>query len=398
MLRQIIAISLINLRALPTRLGAGAVVIVGVGGLVFVSTALFAMANGLKETLRDTGAPDRVLILGKGSHSEINGSITRDQAAIIANEPGIAATIAPNGLRAPLASPEIYATANLPRRKDGRRAGLPLRGVSEAAFRVRPEVHITQGRAIEPGRFELLVGEGAARVFAGLDVGDDISIKGATFRIVGHFSANGHATESEAWMDVDVMANVFRRGGFLQSVLVRLDSAAGLEPLTAAIDADPRLSNALFRESDFYAAQSESSTRLITIVGVTAGAIMALGAIFSALNSLYAAVSARTREIAILRAIGFSAAPVVASVLAESLILSLAGGALGAALGWLAFDGAKMASVGATYSQVAFRFSVTPGLLLSGIAVALLVGFVGGLLPALRAARQNVVDGLRTVA
>jgi len=177
---------------------------------------------------------------------------------------------------------------------------------------VRPEVHITQGRAIEPGRFELLVGEGAARVFSGLDIGDDIAIKGATFRVVGHFAANGHATESEAWMDVDVMANVFRRGGFLQSVLVRLDSPAGLEPLTATIDADRRLANSLFRESDFYAAQSESSTRLITIVGVTAGVIMALGAIFAALNSLYAAVSARTREIAILRAIGFSGAPIVA--------------------------------------------------------------------------------------
>ena len=398
MLRQILAISLINLRTLSTRAGACVVVIAGVAGVVFVLTALFAMANGLKETLRDTGEPDRALILGRGSHSEINGSITREQAAVIVNEPGIAATVAANGLRAPLASPEIYATVNLPRRKDGRRAGLPLRGVSEAAFRVRPEVHISEGRPLEPGRFELIVGDGAARVFAGLSVGDEISIKGTKFKVVGHFSADGHATESEAWMDVDVMANVFRRGAFLQSVLVRLDSPTGLEPLPAAIAADRRLANSLFRESDFYAAQSESSTRLIAIVGATAGVIMALGAIFAALNSLYAAVAARTREIAILRAIGFSGAPVVASVLAESLALSLFGGLLGAAFGWLAFDGAKMASVGATYSQVAFRFSVTPGLLLSGIALALLVGLIGGLLPALGAARQSVVEGLRTVA
>ncbi len=398
MLRQIVAISLINLHTLRTRIGASSVVVVGVAGVVFVLTALFAMANGLSETLRDTGEVDRVLILGRGSHSEINGSITRDQAAIIGNLPGIAASRTTNGTRAPLASPEIYATVNLTQKKDGSRAGLPLRGVSEAAFRVRPEVRISQGRAPEPGRFELLVGDGAARVFSGLDVGDAISIKGAMFRVVGHFSASGHATESEAWLDVDVMANVFRRGGFLQSVLVRLDSPAGLDSLTAAINADRRLSNSLFRESDFYTAQSESSTRLITIVGATAGLIMALGATFAALNSLYAAVSARTREIAILRAIGFSGAPVVVSVLTESLALSLLGGVLGAALGWLAFDGARMASVGATYSQVAFRFSVSPGLLLSGIALALIVGFVGGLLPALRAARQNVVEGLRTAA
>jgi putative ABC transport system permease protein len=398
LLRQVVAISLINLATLRTRLGASIVVIVGVAGVVFVLTALFAMANGLRQTLRDTGEADRVLILGNGSHSEINGSITRDQAAIIANEPGIATTVAANGMRVPLASAEIYASVNLPRRKDGHRAGLPLRGVSEAAFRVRPEVRITTGRGLRPGRFELIVGEGAARVFAGLDVGDEVSIKGATFRVVGHFAANGRATESEAWTDVYVMANVFRRGVFLQSVLVRLESPDALEPLTTAIDADRRLANNLFRESDFYAAQSESSTRLITIVGSTAAVVMTLGAVFAALNALYAAVSARTREIAILRAIGFSGAPVVVSVLAESIVLALLGGASGATLGWLVFDGVTMASVGATYAQVAFRFSVTPGLALSGIALALLVGFVGGLLPALRAARQNVVDGLRSIA
>ncbi len=398
MLRQAIAITLINLATLRTRLGAGIVVIIGVGGVVFVFTALFAMANGLTQTLRGTGEPDRALILGKGSHSEINGSITRDQAAIIANLPGIAATHLADGRRIPLASAEIYATVNLPRRKDGHRAGLPLRGVSVNAFRVRPEVQITAGRRFEPGRFELIVGDGAARVFAGLDVGNEVSIKGTSFRVVGHFRAAGHATESEAWMDVDVMANVFRRGPYLQSVLVRLESRAALVPLTAAIDADRRLSSSVFRESDFYAGQSESATRLMKFVGITAGTIMALGATFAALNALYAAVSGRTREIATLRALGFSAAPIVASVLSESLALSLAGGVLGATLGWLVFDGVNMASVGATYSQVAFRFSVTPRLVCSGIALALLIGFVGGLMPALRAARQSVVEGLRTLA
>jgi len=397
MLRQTIAISLVNLLTLPARLGASIVVVTGVAGVVFVFTALFAMANGLRATLRETGEPDRVLILGKGSHSEINGSITRDQAAIIVNAPGIARLRSPDGLGVPLASPEIYATVNLPRRKDGQRAGLPLRGVGDAAFRVRPEVRITAGRSVEPGRFELIVGDGAARVFKGLDVGEEVPIKGASFRVVGHFDANGRATGSEAWMDVDVMANVFRRGPYLQSVLARLESPASLRELTASIDADPRLANTLFRESDFYAAQSESSTHLIALVGLTAGAIMALGATFAALNSLYSAVAARTREIATLRAIGFSGAPVAVSVLVESLVLSLLGGLVGTALGWFAFDGARMSSVGATYSQVAFQFSVTPGLLCAGIGIALLVGFVGGLLPALRAARQSIVEGLRAL-
>jgi putative ABC transport system permease protein len=398
MLRQIGAISLTNLKTLHSRLGASSVVIVGIAGVVFVLTALLAMANGLKETLRSTGEADRVLILGKGSHSEINGSITRDQAAIIAGEPGIVATRDAGNFRVALASGEIYATANLPRRKDGKRASVPVRGVSAAAFRVRPEVRISEGRNFEPGRFELIVGDGAERVFGGLAVGDRVSIKGATFDVVGHFSAEGHATESEMWLDVDVMTNVFRRASFLQSVLVRLESSDGLAALGTAIDADRRLSNSLFRESDFYAAQSEASTRLMTIVGVTAAAIMALGATFASLNSLYAAVASRTREIAILRAIGFSAFAVVVSVLAESLTLAFLGGLLGAALGWAVFDGASMASVGATYSQVAFRFAVTPHLLAGGVALALAIGFVGGLLPAIRAARQSIVVGLRAMA
>ena len=396
MFRQIVAISSTNLQTLHTRLGASSVVVIGVAGVVFVLTALLAMANGLKETLRSTGEADRVLILGKGSHSEINGSITREQAGILAGEPGIVATHDARGLRIALASPEIYATANLTRR-NGTRAGLPLRGVGDAAFRVRPEVTIIAGRRFEPGRFELVVGDGAARVFAGLSVGDRISIKGATFDVVGHFAAVGNATESEAWMDVDVMANVFRRGPYLQSVLARLESPAALTTLTEAIETDRRLSNSLFRESDFYAAQSERSTHLMTVVGIAAAAIMALGATFASLNSLYAAVAARTREIAILRALGFSATAVITSVLAESLALAALGGLLGAALGWAAFDGASMASVGATYSQVAFRFAVTPRLLAAGFGLALSIGLVGGLLPAMRAARQNIVVGLRTL-
>ena len=397
MLRQIVAVSWTNLRTLHTRLGASSVVVVGVAGVVFVLTALLAMANGLAQTLRSTGEPDRVLILGKGSRSEINGSITREQAAILTGEPGIVATRDARNLRVALASPEIYATANLVRR-NGTRAGLPLRGVGDTAFRVRPELTITAGRRFEPGRFELIVGAGAARVFAGLNVGDRISIKGATFDVVGRFAAGSNATESEAWMDVDVMANVFRRGPYLQSVLARLEAPDAFATLTEAIEADRRLSNSLFRESDFYAAQSERSTRLMTVVGTTAAAIMALGAIFASLNSLYAAVAARAREIAILRALGFSATAVIASVLAESLALAALGGALGAALGWSVFDGASMASVGATYSQVAFRFAVTPGLLAAGFGLALVIGFVGGLLPAVRAARQNIVVGLRALA
>ena len=397
MFRQIVTIALINIATLRTRYGASAVVVIGIAGVVFVLTALFAMANGLRDTMQSSGEADRVLLLGKGSRSEINGSITRDQTAIISDLPGISASRAPDNPRKPLVSPEIYLTVNLPRRDNKNRAGLPLRGVSEAAFRVRPEVSITKGRSVVPGQFELIVGEAAARMFEGLGIGEQIALKGVMFTVVGHFSADGRSTESEAWLDVNVMANVFNRTT-MNTIRARLDSPKALDMLSAAILADKRLDNTIFRESDFYNEQSESSTRLMTIVGVTVGFIMSLGAIATALNSLYGAVSARTREIAILRAIGFPAMPILISVLFESLVMSLIGGVLGAGMGWLVFDGFSMTSMGGAYSQVAFRFSVEPTLLLTGTLIALLIGLVGGLLPAVRAARMCVVDGLRSVA
>jgi putative ABC transport system permease protein len=395
MLRQVIAISVTNLISLRTRVGASVVVILGVAGVVFVVTALLAMANGLQQALQSTGQPDRVIILGKGSRSEINGSITREQAGIIADLPGIAAIRLPDGQRLTLASGEIYASVNLPRRSHAARGGLPLRGVVGTAFRVRPELRITAGRPFEPGHFELIVGAGAARVFTGLDVGDTVFVKGTALQVVGHFEAGGRATESEAWLDRDVMADLFRRGVYLQSVLARLESPSALGMLNAAIDADRRLSNSLFLESDYYQVQSESSTRLMKLVGIIAGTIMALGAVFGALNALYAAVSARTREIAILKALGYSAAPIVTSVLTESLTLSLIGGLLGTAIGWLMFHGSTASSVGATYSQIAFQFAVTPALLMTGVAIAVTIGLAGGALPAVRAARQRVADGLQ---
>ncbi len=397
MFRRIVRVALINVSTLRTRLGSSAVVVVGIAGVVFVLTALFAMANGLRETMQSSGEADRVLLLGKGSRSEINGSITRDQAAIIAGLPGISATRALDGGNKPLVSPEIYLTVNLSRRDDHNRAGLPLRGVSEAALRVRPEVSITQGRLSTAGQFEVIVGEAAARTFEGLQVGDHISLKGVTFTVVGHFGAYGRATESEAWLDVNVMANAFNRAT-MNTIRARLDSPQSLDVVTAAILGDKRLANTVFRESDFYNEQAESSTRLMTIVGITVGIIMSFGAIATALNSLYAAVSTRTREIAILRAIGFSATPIVISVLIEAMLMALIGGVLGAAMGWMIFDGIDMTSIGGAYSQVAFRFSVQPELLFAGVLLSLVIGFIGGLLPAVRAARLSVVDGLKSVA
>ena len=397
MLRQALAVSSMNLASLRARQGAPAVMTLCMASVVFVFTALFAMASGLQHTVASTGQPDRALLLGAGSNAEINGSITREQAAVIRNLPGIAQAAVPGRKRerAPLVTAEIYATANLPHRDGSGAASLPLRGIANEAFMVRPEVRMIAGRRAHPGRFEMIVGRGAARVFAGLDIGSTIAIKGAHWRVVGHFQSAGSASESEAWVDVDVLANVFQRGPYLQSVTLRLISPDSLAALRDAVTADRRLANTVFRESDFYGMQAAAATQMVRTVGVVAGTIMALGAMFSAMNALYAGVSTRTREIATLKALGFAGSAVVASVMVESLALAGLGGALGAGVGWLLFDGVQMSSLGAAFGEVAFTFSVTPRLFAVAIVIALLFGALGGLPPALRAARLHVVAGLR---
>ena len=395
MLGQAAAISSMNLASLRARQGAPLVMVLCMASVTFVFTALFAMASGLHNAVASTGHPDRALLLGAGSNSEINGSITREQAAIIRDLPGIARVTLPGRGRTPLATAEIYATANLPRRDSNGAASLPLRGIANDAFLVRPEVHIIAGRRALPGRFELIVGRGAARVFRGLDVGSSISVRGARWHVVGHFASAGSGSESEAWVDVDVLANVFKRGPYLQSVTVRLVSPAALEILRSAIAKDRRLANSVYRESEFYSTQAAAATQMVRVVGLVAGTIMALGALFAALNSLYAGVSTRTREIATLKALGFDGRAVVASVMVESLLLALVGGALGAGIGWLAFDGVQMSTLGAAFGEVAFAFTVTPRLLAVAVTMALLFGALGGLLPALHAARVPVVEGLR---
>jgi putative ABC transport system permease protein len=286
-------------------------------------------------------------------------------------------------------------SVNLQRSHDGARAGLPLRGVSEDAFRVRPEVRIVAGRQFEPGQFELIAGVGAVRVFANLAIGDSVSIKGAEWRVVGHFEAGGGASESEAWLDVDAMAGVFKRGPFLQSVRIRLAEPSSLQVLQTAITADRRLSVNVVSEADYYRAHSESSTNTMRMVGAAAGAIMALGAVFGALNALYSSVQARTREITVLRAIGYPALPVAVSVAIEALALCLAGATVGCAAAWLIFDGRGASSIGATFSEVAFRFEMTPRIVLATVLVAVAIALAGVVLPAMRAAQQRIVDGLR---
>jgi putative ABC transport system permease protein len=392
-LAQIAAITLLNLRAVPQRLGASLVVVVGIAGVVGVLVSVLAMGEGFRHTLASTGRPNRVIMLRAGSDAELSSGVDRDQSTLLAALPGVGRDA---GGR-PLASAELVVMVDLPRKGQKDPNNVPFRGVQPAAFAIRDEVRLVEGRAFRRGVREVVVGRKAAEQFAGLAVGSHIAFRDSDWTVVGTFSSGGDVHESEIWADAEVAMSAFRRGGF-QSVTATLadGSAAGLAALAAAIKRDPRLSINVLREPEYYAKQAGVLSRLISVLGYTVAAFMAIGATFGALNCMYSAIASRQVEIATLRAIGFGGAPVVVSVLIEALALALLGGAVGGALAYVYCDGATLSTLNfSTFSQVAFDFRVTPALLGHGLLWALLIGLAGGLLPAIRAARLPVTVALR---
>ena len=293
----------------------------------------------------------------------------------------------------PLVSPELSQVVNLVTREDGTDANAQLRGVGPAAWALRPQVEIVEGRRFEPGRRELVVGTGAARQYVGLDVGSTVELANQPWTVVGHFeSGDSHA--SELWADAEILGATYQRTSY-QSVTVKLDGDDGFDRLKAAMAADPRLKLDVSTTRDYYNKQSEGLTKVIEILGTVVGTIMAIGAVFGALNTMYAAVATRAREIATLRALGFRGPPVVMAVMLETMLLALLGGILGATLAWLVFNGYTAATLSGNFSQVMFEFQVGPDLMWTGLKWALAIGLVGGLFPALRAARMPVTDALR---
>lgn len=389
MFKQILAITWMNLRSLPDRLGASLVIVVGLAGVVGVLTALLAMSEGLGATLKATGSPDRAMVLRGGSDAELNSGLDRESATLVTEQAGVRK----GADGKPLASRELVLIAELPLKRNGSSANVTLRGVEPAAFELRPDLKIVEGRKFQPGLNEMLVGRGASEQFEGASLGQTVRIRGADWTIVGVF-ASGNAHDSELWIDADTAQSAFGRGGY-SSILVALESAEALPAFQAALKADTRLNVDAEAQSAYYARQSGGSTMMIRILTNVVSIVMALGAIFAALNTMYASVSTRTTEIATMRAIGFGPLPVVASVLVESMLLALAGGLIGALIAWLLFNNYAVTTLGAGFTQVVFNFQVTPALLKSGISLALVIGFIGGLLPALRAARMPVTVALR---
>jgi putative ABC transport system permease protein len=389
-LRQAFAITGISIRSIPERWAPSLVIVIGLAGVVAVFTALLAMAGGFESTLKSTGSRDAALILRGGSDAELNSAFDRDSTDLIKQEPGIRA----GADGKPLASGELMVIAELVRKDDVRNgANITLRGVEPAAFVLRPQLKIIAGRNFTPGLRELIVGRGVLAQFQGAEIGQVVRMRGSEWKVVGEF-ASGDAHDSEMWTDANVARSTFGRLGS-SSVLAALDGADGLERLKRAIAAEPRLSMDVLREQDYFSGQTRQFRATIGFLAGVVTIIMGLGAVFAALNSMYAAVAARGKEIATLRALGFGGLPVVVSVMTEALLLALAGAMLGALIAYLLFNNLSVSTLGQNFTQVVFNFKVTPELVVRGLVIAVFIGMLGGLLPALRAARLPVTTSLR---
>ena len=391
MLSQIIAVTTVNVLSLRERLSSSIVAMIGICGVVVVFIGVLSISEGLKKAMADTGDPQTVIVMRSGSDTEMNSILEGDAARVIQDAPGIL-----RGAQGPVASDDVFVIVNHPRKSTGTDANVPLRGVSARALEVRPEVKIVEGRMFEQGRNEIIAGRAAARQFANLAVGSSVRWGENTWQVVGIFEAEGNISESELWCDAKVLQPAYRRGNTYQSVYARLESPDGFQAFKDTLTSDPRLTVAVVRVPDYYSGQSQVLRTVISTVGMGIAALMGIGAVFAAVNTMYMAVASRTREIATLRALGYGSVAVVFSVLAEAVLLSLIGGALGAAIAWLAFDGFQAATMNwQSFSQVAFAFAVTPELLGRALLYAVVMGLLGGLFPAWRAARLPVVTALR---
>jgi len=382
-----------NFRSVTARWTSTIVAVLGIAGTVGVFVAMLSLARGFRATLVSSGSYDNAIVLRAGATSEMMSGVTLDSVKILQDEPGVARA---NG--EPLVTSEVVVVAPFPLRSTGTDANVQVRGVSPAVLTVRRNVKIIQGRMFQPGLSELVVGRYATNSYSGLTLGNKVRFGGGVWTIVGIFDAGGSSFDSEVWCDSHILADVYKRpNNIFQSVTVHLTSPEAFQSFKDAASKDPRLDVDISREVDYYSKQSQTFTRLITYLGGFVAAIMGIGAIFGALNTMYSAVSERGREIAVMRALGFGAAAVVFSFLIEALLISLVGGAIGCAA-VLPLNGFTTGSMNwQTFSHMAFAFKITPGLLMGGIIFALGMGVAGGLLPAIHAAVRPISAALRSL-
>ena len=388
---QVFAVSWLSLRTIPQRLGSSAVAVVGIAGVVIVFVAVLSMAQGFYAAMTAAGSPDRAIVMRSGADDEMTSGIGGPEADIIKQAPGLRHEGA-----LPLAAAELFVLIDLPKLSTGTPANVPMRGVDPASFGVREEAKLVEGRMLRFGTNEVVVGRAAARNYAGLNVGSEIKAGQNSWVVVGMFESRGSVAETEIWCDARFLQGAYRRGNSFQSVRARLESPQTYGQFKDWLTSNPQLNVSVRPELEYYMAQSVTLTRLIRSVGFAIALLMGIGAVFGAILTMYTAVSTRSREIATLRALGFNTTSVVVSVLTESIALAAIGGAIGGVLAYLAFNGYQTSTMNfSTFSQVAFAFQVTPRLLGMGLTYALLMGLIGGLFPALRAARLPIPSALR---
>ena len=390
-LGQTAVLGALNMRSLPRRPGTAAVAISGIAALTGVFAGVLSMASGFERTMSGSGEEDVALVLRSGAKTEMNSDISRDQADIVRFAPGIARD--PDG--EPLVSSELFRIVNAISKSSGGESNVALRGIGPSGYKLRKNYRLTEGREFTPGRFELIAGRGARSQFEGLEPGQSIKFGKTEWLVTGVFETGGNVFESELWCDVSILLSAYRLGNNFQVVRARVDGADGRRRLEEALATDQRLSVDVKSEKQFYADQAEGTSKLIRNIGLPISALMAIGAVFAALNAMYASIAARAREIATLRALGFRAFPTALAALLESMVLAFLGGLLGCAIAWLALNGYQASTLASSFSQVVFNFAVTPELLGWGVLAALIVGLVGGSFPAVRAARAEVAVALR---
>lgn len=396
-----------NVRSVKARWTSTIVAVLGIAGTVGVFIAMLSLAHGFRATLVSSGSADNALVLRAGSPSEMMGAVTLDSVKIIKDAPGVARDS--NG--APLVTQEVVGVMPFPLISNGADANTQVRGVSPNVLEVRRTVKIAEGRMLHPGLAELVVGKNASRTYSGLAVGPNntktlvplavgntVDFGGGHWKIVGIFDSHGSAFDSEVWCDAPVLNEVLKRpDNLFQSVTAHLTSPDAFDQFKDKLTSDPQLNVDVTREIDYYSKQSRVMTTLITVLGGFVAAIMAVGAVFGALNTMYSAVSERGREIATMRAVGFTGGAVVLSFLVEALLIALVGGILGC-LAVIRLNGVTTSTMNfQTFSSVAFAFKITPELLINGVVFALVMGVVGGILPAIRAAVQPVASALRSL-
>jgi putative ABC transport system permease protein len=386
------SVTQVGLSTLRQRIGASSVIVIGIAGVVAVLVAMLAMAEGYRATLQASGGEDSAIVLRGASAAEVMSTLDHESVNVIGQAPGIAR----DAQNRPLVSPELVVAANLPIQggKPNEDGSVQLRGIGDAAWAVRPGVKVIAGRKFASGRREVMAGTGAQRQFVGLEPGKQIKLGAQTWDVVGVFHS-GDAMDSELWADADVVATTYRRGSSRTSVTAKLIDAKAFKGFKSAVEADPRLDVDAQTTLAYFSKQSEGMTKVIRIIGIVVGAIMAIGAVFGALNTMFATVATRAREIATLRAIGFRGVPVVVAVMLETMLLALLGGVIGGLVAWLIFNGFTASTIAGGVGQLTFEFDVSPAVLWTGIKWALAIGFIGGLFPALRAARLPVTEALR---